>query len=243
MSRARTLADTVSTGSAVSATANDLSGGVIGAIPYQAGVGDTSMLSPGTSGHVLTSGGSGAAPTWASPTDTGYSNFVVFTSSGTWTCPAGITKALITVVGAGGGGGQSSGASGSGGTTSFVGPTTISASGGGGGNAATGGGTGGIGSSGDLNIRGSRGVSNGSGPFGNGGSSYYSGFTAYDAAGTLGGGGGGTITGGGGGGGGAAIKQFTTLTPGTAYTVTIGAGGSAGTSGFAGGAGVVTILY
>ena len=67
MSKARTLADTVSTGSAVSATANDLSGGVTGSIPYQADVGDTAMLSPGTSGQVLTSGGSGAAPSWSTP--------------------------------------------------------------------------------------------------------------------------------------------------------------------------------
>ena len=64
MSRARTLANTVSTGSAVSATANDLSGGVTGSIPYQAGVGDTSMLSPGTSGQVLTTQGSGSPPAW-----------------------------------------------------------------------------------------------------------------------------------------------------------------------------------
>jgi hypothetical protein len=99
MSKARTLANTVSTGGSLEtpdaipasdisglstvatsgsyndlsnkpttiATANDLSGGVTGAVPYQAGVGDTAMLSPGTSGQVLTSGGSGAAPSWATP--------------------------------------------------------------------------------------------------------------------------------------------------------------------------------
>jgi hypothetical protein len=61
-------------------------------------------VAPSTSGNVLTSNGT----TWASlpAAGGGFTNIVVFTSSGTWTIPAGITKAKVTVVG-GGGGGQS----------------------------------------------------------------------------------------------------------------------------------------
>lgn len=57
----------------------------------------------GTSGQVLTSGGASAAPTWSTP-GAGFSNLVVFTSSTTWTVPAGITKCKVTVTGGGGGG-------------------------------------------------------------------------------------------------------------------------------------------
>ena len=63
----------------------------------------------GTSGQVLTSGGSGAAPSWASLSVV---NYQVFTSgSGTWTKPAGISANAIVIVemwGAGGGGGGGS---------------------------------------------------------------------------------------------------------------------------------------
>jgi hypothetical protein len=58
----------------------------------------------GTSGQVLTSGGSGAAPSWATPAAGGFSNIQVFTSTGTFTVPTGITKVKVTVVGGGGGG-------------------------------------------------------------------------------------------------------------------------------------------
>jgi hypothetical protein len=60
----------------------------------------------GTSGQVLTSGGSGAAPTWSSPPAGGFSNIAVFTTSGTWSVPAGVTKCKITVTGGGGAGGS-----------------------------------------------------------------------------------------------------------------------------------------
>lgn len=50
----------------ITATANDLSGGAAGSIPYQANTGDTAMLAAGTAGQVLTSNGA-AAPTWATP--------------------------------------------------------------------------------------------------------------------------------------------------------------------------------
>lgn len=42
----------------------------------------------------------------------GFSNLQVFTSSGTWTVPAGVTKAKVTVIGGGGGGGGCGSASG-----------------------------------------------------------------------------------------------------------------------------------
>ena len=59
---------TLSVGSATSATtATNLAGGAAGYIPYQSASSTTSFLSAGTSGQVLTSGGSGA-PTWSTPT-------------------------------------------------------------------------------------------------------------------------------------------------------------------------------
>lgn len=62
----------------------------------------------GTSGQVLTSNGSGSTPSWQSVSaGGGFSNLVVFTSSGTWTVPSGVTKCKVTVVGAGGGGPRS----------------------------------------------------------------------------------------------------------------------------------------
>ena len=58
---------TLSVGSATSATtATNLAGGAAGYIPYQSASSTTSFLSAGTSGQVLTSGGSGA-PTWSAP--------------------------------------------------------------------------------------------------------------------------------------------------------------------------------
>jgi hypothetical protein len=59
----------------------------------------------GTSGQVLTSQGSAAAPAWTTPAAGGFSNMQVFTSNGTFTVPAGVTKVKVTVVGGGGGGG------------------------------------------------------------------------------------------------------------------------------------------
>jgi hypothetical protein len=61
----------------------------------------------GNSGQVLTSGGSGAAPTWSTPSATaGLQSMQVFTSTGTWTKPSGITKVRVRGVGGGGGGGN-----------------------------------------------------------------------------------------------------------------------------------------
>ncbi|CAB4169228.1 hypothetical protein UFOVP1516_70 [uncultured Caudovirales phage] len=59
-------------------------------------------IAPSTSGNVLTSNGS--AWTSAAPASGGFTNMVVYTTTTTWTIPAGITKCKVTVVGGGGGG-------------------------------------------------------------------------------------------------------------------------------------------
>jgi len=59
---------TLSVGSATTATTStNLAGGVAGAIPYQSGASTTAFSAAGTSGQVLTSGGTGT-PTWTTPT-------------------------------------------------------------------------------------------------------------------------------------------------------------------------------
>lgn len=222
----------------------------------------------GTSGQVLTSGGSGAAPTWSTPAG-GFSTMEVLTSSQTWTIPAGKTTLKITVVGAGGGGGFGTAAAGQTGGDSSVASgtqsiTTITGGGGVRGNISTfAGGAGGVGSGGTLNFYGGDGggSSNNSGgstaqQSGQGGSSAFGGggycvgnssSTSAGAGRVYGGGGGATYGGNGGGGGGTAIKYFTGLTPGNTLTVTIGSGGNGGNGGSAAGgagaAGVVIIEY
>jgi len=84
MSKAKTLAGTVSTGGALEnpsaipaanisgavGSATNLAGGSNGTIPYQSASGTTQMLAVGTAGQVLTSAGA-AAPTWSAPAATG----------------------------------------------------------------------------------------------------------------------------------------------------------------------------
>lgn len=84
MSKAKTLATTVSTGGALDnpsaipganisgavGSATNLAGGSNGTIPYQSASGTTQMLGVGTASQVLTSAGVGA-PTWATPAATG----------------------------------------------------------------------------------------------------------------------------------------------------------------------------
>lgn len=68
------------------------------------------VVAPSTSGNVLTSNGT----TWtsAAPAAGGFSNLTVFTSSGTWSVPAGVTKCKVTVTGGGAGGSDYGGGSG-----------------------------------------------------------------------------------------------------------------------------------
>ena len=207
----------------------------------------------GTSGQVLTSGGSGAAPSWTTISSTGaLKNVQVFTSSGTYTRTAGVTTAVVIAVGGGGGGaavnntGGASGTGSTGGTTSFG--SHVSAAGGSGGTTTAGnvrggaGGTGGTGAT--IAIKGSPGAWNSGGGQGGG---------VFAAAGTRGGGGGGGFLaqggcgfngpGAGGGGGEMGIKYTTTV--GATETVTIGGGGAGatdnGSNGGAGGAGYVIV--
>ena len=82
MSKAQTLASTVSTGGVLadgtvayaevtgtptnSATATSIAGGSAGTIPYQSAANTTAMLAVGTAGQVLQTNGAGA-PTWVTP--------------------------------------------------------------------------------------------------------------------------------------------------------------------------------
>ena len=215
----------------------------------------------GTSGQVLTSNGSGSAPSWqAAGGSTGaLKNVQVFTSSGTYTRTSGVTTAVVVAVGGGGGGKGATalgggGNGGNGGTTSFGSHVTAA-----GGTGATGygggaGGTGGTGAT--IAIKGQGGGAGG--PFfsgvgfggqggGQGGGQAVS--NATGVAGVRGGGGSGAGVyapcagengNGGGGQGETCIKYSTTV--GATETVTIGAGGTAGTNGGgAGGAGYIIV--
>jgi hypothetical protein len=234
-------------------------------------IGVGSSASFGTSGQVLTSGGSGAAPTWATAGGGGFTTMVTYTSSTTWTVPAGITKVKVTVTGGGGGGGSSGnsrtgtgGAAGgtaikyltttpgavitvtigaggtstgaaagtAGGTSTF---STVSATGGTGGSGGSSNGDaasaqlGGIGSGGDVNLRGGRSTG--------GGFTYSSGVSQGTD-------GGNSIYGGAG--GGCSAQQVIANDAGTDAGVGSGSGGGGGASsvnGGAGGSGRIVIEY
>jgi len=74
----------------------------------------------GSSGQVLTSNGSGSAPSWQTAGGGGFGNMVVFTSGGTWTVPTGITKCKVTVTGGGGGSSPYSGGAAGGTAIAYV---------------------------------------------------------------------------------------------------------------------------
>jgi hypothetical protein len=65
MSKAKTLAGTVSTGGVLATPGEiDLPGGVQGSVPYQSAAGQTALLAPGLAGEALLSGGPDANPSW-----------------------------------------------------------------------------------------------------------------------------------------------------------------------------------
>jgi len=192
-------------------------------------------VSPSTSGNVLISNGTD----WTSSTP-GYAgaNAQLFTSSGTFTIPTGVTALKVTLKGGGGGGGggyapcTASGGNGSaGGTTTF---STISQTGGGGGNGAnnTGGGSALGTNSGVLYVISSL-SSAGYVAYGGGGAAG----TAGSPCGVPGIAGATNYP---------AIGYLTALTPGGTISVTIGAGGAGGSAGGggggAGGAGIAGVV-
>lgn len=195
------------------------------------------------SGKYLKTDGSNAS--WDTPTVTSdiFNGIQVFTSSGTFTVPAGITKVWVEVWGGGGGGYGDVGTTG-GGASSFG--AYLNASGGAGGvviSIATGG----SGSGGHINLTGDRSLTLSSGGC-YGGSSPRGGIGGYNASGTIPGGGGGALSGCGGGGG-YAEEFISGLTPGATITVTVGSGGTGGSisfdgySGYNGAAGMVVVRY
>ena len=92
-----------------------MAGGTDGNIISFDASGDPVAIATGTSGHFLKSQGAGAQPVFAAAGG-GLASQQVFTASGTWTKPSGITLVKVTVVGGGGGGGgNTSGANNNGG--------------------------------------------------------------------------------------------------------------------------------
>jgi len=243
---------------------------VVGTLPIANG--GTGTASPAiVAGTGITVSGSFPNQTINASGGGGFSNMQVFTASGTFTVPAGITKVKVTVVGGGGGGGAGyNGAnSGSAGVTSSFSAYASATGGAGGLGNASGSGTpgngglGGLGASGTLNLSGNTGVSGTPGASssssngGAGGGSVFGG-AGKGATGNLGGsagtqyggggGGGGaaassTASGGGGGGsGGCAISIVTGLTPAGTVAVTVGTGGAGAGGGNAGGAGFAGVV-
>lgn len=158
----------------------------------------------------------------------------------TWTVPAGVQKALVTLIGGGGGGGGGSdgssdgGAGASGTSTSISGSSNHSQSGGAGGSGGQkeggGGGAGRSGLSGQA-ARGQNGVTSDGTNVAPGGNSAFS--LLEDQQYSKGGKGGDGSGGGGGGGSGSPgdvlYRQVITTTPDELFTIVTGAGGSAGT--------------
>ena len=81
--------------SATTTSANNLTGGVAGSIPYQSGSGTTAMLSAGTSGQVLRSNGS-AAPSWDNFGTSGNTANAVVARDGFGNFSAGTITANLT---------------------------------------------------------------------------------------------------------------------------------------------------
>jgi hypothetical protein len=222
------------------------------------GASELNVTGNGTSGQYLASDGDGTM-TWTTlAAGGGFSNIQVFNTPGTWTNPGNVEKVKVTVVGGGGGftevnDNAGSNRAGTGGTSSFG--AYCSATGGQGaygwatppGDRGFGAGAGGIGSGGNLNIRGEMGnaARNNGAPTSDvltvkGGSSYI-GESAYiqvashpgalvQGAGQYGGGGASTSTGygsAGAGGGGTAIEVIP-FPSATNVPVTVGAAGTPG---------------
>lgn len=110
----------------------------------QGGTGLTSFPSPGTTGNVLTSNGSAWTSAALSSAYVG-DRAQIFTSSGTFTVPTGVTAVKVTVVGGGGSGAAAYSNGVAGGTTTFGSYASAGGGGGGGVGGASGSGTPGAG--------------------------------------------------------------------------------------------------
>lgn len=191
------------------------------------------------SGTAITFNDATTQTTAASPSSYAGAGGQVFTSSGTFTIPTGVTSLKVSVVGAGGGGDYLCGCTfydGSVGGTSSVSSgtqtiSTVSATGGSGGGGPGGLKAGGLGSGGDLNMSG-MGPINTSSNFALVLSNLF-GNQATNVGGTprYGGGAAGFSSSGQGAAGGSAIKFLTGLTAGNTLTVTIGNGGGGNATG------------
>jgi len=185
---------------------------------------------------------------------TGFGGKQVFTSSGTFTGPTGVTKVWVRCWGGGaggagsnpGGGNETGNPGGAGGDTTFNSTTVVAK--GGSANTTNIGGNGGTGGTGDLTIAGQDGGAPATAKGGDGGTAGAGG--GKGGRGNNGSGPNGAQPGGGGagasdhnsaaapgGGGGEYAEAVVSSTPSTNYTVTIGAGGTAGGAGSGGNAG------
>ena len=85
-----------------------LANGTAGQLITWSAAGVASTVPTGTAGQVLTSNGAGAAPTMQTPSGGGTAaDIQTFTSSGTWTKPAGTPKQVRVQTWGGGGSGAS----------------------------------------------------------------------------------------------------------------------------------------
>lgn len=121
----QTTLSAVTVGNATSAVSSvNLSGGSLGSVAVQTGVGSTGFITPSVAGGVLRSLGTGVSPQFSLAT---LPTVQSFTTGGpaSYTSPTGCVYILVYCVGAGGGGGGSSfgagnqGAGGGGGGTTY----------------------------------------------------------------------------------------------------------------------------